>query len=89
MITYKETNSGNTLEITTSDNRVITYKLCRIPQKVNQQQFNLSDGKRLCYIDGAFMMHSGDYCLLRHWRLSSGKVIDRVAIPWMLLYTEL
>ena len=73
------------LKITKKDNDNVYYTLHEHPEKVNQQQYNLPKGSKLTYKDGAMMIHHENFCLLRHWNIN-GQIVDRVAIPWKLLY---
>lgn len=79
------TISGIRMLQITKDLRNVYYTLHERPEKVNQQQYNLPKGAKLTYEDGAFMIHYEDYCLLRNWNIN-GQIVDRVAIPWKLLY---
>ena len=79
---FKE--NGNILTIIGST-KIVNYTLVKKSQQVNEQQFNLPEGSKIVYPDSSMLIHCGNYALLRNW-LFDGKVFDRVAIPWDLLY---
>lgn len=77
---YKFIVNNNILTIC-SNNRIVNYKILNQILPVNEQQFNLPDGKKIEYDDGSKIIHAGDWCLLRHVE-DNGNPVDRVAIHW-------
>ena len=84
-MTFEE--NGNILTIVGAT-KIVNYTLVKNEQKVNEQQYTLPEGSNIVYPDGAKFMHCGDYALFRNWECD-GKVFDRVAIPWSMLYLQL
>ena len=76
----------NSLVVVKNDNTKVLYTLYENREKVNEQQFNLPEGKLLRYSDGATMYHKNEYCLLRNWTLPDGSVVDRIALRWKNLH---